>query len=120
MLPLSHHAWLSQDLTDLERADIISPSTSSFTIPVIIVPQKKNSPTNDISYRTVVDFRKISEQLEYWSFPLKRSDTIFSKLYGAKFFSTLDITYGYYSIIVIKDGRKCTIFNTECGNYKFL
>ena len=44
-LPLKHHAWLRQELTDLEKAGIISPSTSNFASPVIIVPKKKDPAT---------------------------------------------------------------------------
>ena len=49
---------------EIERAGIISPSISNFASPVIIVP-KKDFPTHEISYRMVVDLRKINEQLKY-------------------------------------------------------
>ena len=44
MLPLCHHALLWQTLADLEKAGIISPSTSNFAISVIIVPETKTQP----------------------------------------------------------------------------
>ena len=39
---LRHHAWLRQEVTDLKKARIISPSTSNFANPVIIAPKKKD------------------------------------------------------------------------------
>ena len=47
-LPLRHPAWLRQELTDLEKAGIISPSTSNFASPVIIVPKKKEPTRHEI------------------------------------------------------------------------
>ena len=67
MLLLRHHAWLQKELIDLESVSIISPSTLIFASPIIIVPKKKDPTTNEIAYRMVIDFRKINEQLEYWS-----------------------------------------------------
>ena len=48
-LPLSHHAWLRQELRDLEKVGIISPSTSNFASPIIIVPKKKDPTTHKIT-----------------------------------------------------------------------
>ena len=42
---------------------------------IIIVPKKKEPSTYEVTYRMVVGFRKISEQLEYWSYPLMRIES---------------------------------------------
>ena len=44
-LPLRHHTWPRQQLTDLEKAGIISPSTSNFASSVIIA-LKRNTHLN--------------------------------------------------------------------------
>ena len=88
-LPLRHNAWLQQELTDLEKVGIISPSTSNFASLVIIVPKKKEPTIHKITYRMVVDFRKMNEQLEYWSYPFMCSNRILSKLNGSKLFFNL-------------------------------
>ena len=67
-----------------------------------------------------VDFRKIHEQLEYWSYPFMRIDRIFSKLHRTKLFSTLDVRSGYNNITMVEHGRKYTAFTTEYGKYEFL
>ena len=41
MLHLQYHAWLQQELTDLERAGIISQSISNFASLIIIAPKKE-------------------------------------------------------------------------------
>ena len=45
---------------------------------------------------------------------------IFSKPYGAKLFSTLDVQSGYYNITVDEHSRKSTAFTTEYRKYEFL
>ena len=47
-LPICHHAWLRQELTDLDNAGI-SPCFSNFESPVITVSKKKCCSTHDIS-----------------------------------------------------------------------
>ena len=119
-LPLRHHAWLRQELTDLEKAGTISPSTLKFASPVIIVPKQKDPVKLEITYRMVVNFRKMNEQLEYWSYPLMHIDRIFSKLNGSKLFSTFDVISGYYNITIAEESRQYTAFTTAYGKYEFL
>ena len=119
-LPLRHHAWLRQELTDLEKAGIISLSTSDFASQVIIAHKKKDPTTHEITFKMVVGFRKMNEQLEYWSYPLMCIDIIFSKLNGSKLFSTLAVRSRYYNITIAEDSRQYTAFTTEYGKYEFL
>ena len=44
-LPLEHHTWLRKEWMDLEKAGIISPSTSHFASSSIIIPEKKGQCT---------------------------------------------------------------------------
>ena len=57
MLPLWYDTWLQQELNDVEKAGIISPSTSNFAGLDIIVSKKKDPTTYEITYRMVVNFR---------------------------------------------------------------
>ena len=50
-LVLQHHTWLKQELTELERAGIITPSTWDFERSVIMVPKKKEPLIHEISYK---------------------------------------------------------------------
>ena len=115
---LQCHAWLQQEQNSLERTGIIS--TSNFASPIIIVPKKYDPSTKKISYRMVVDFRKIKQQHKYWSHPVMSIDRIFSKVYGPRLFLTLDVRSVYYNITVAEDSRKYTTFTTEYGKYEFL
>ena len=96
------------------------PSTSNFASPVFIVSKIKDPNTYEITHRMVVNFRKMNDQLECWSYPLMCIDRIFSKLNGSKLFSTLDARSGYYNITIAEDGRQYAAFTTEYGKYEFL
>ena len=85
-----------------------------------LVPKKKNPTTHEITYRIVLDFRNINEQLKYWSYPLRCIDRIFSKLTGSKLFSTLDVRSAYYKITIAEDSRQYTAFTMEYRKYEFL
>ena len=106
-------------MTKLERTGIILSSIFNFKSPVIIFP-KKNPSAHGISYRNVVDFRKMNEQLEYLSYQLMKMDTSFSKLHGTKLFSTLDVRSNSFDITIAKDSRISTAFTTEYGQHEFL
>ena len=86
---------------------------------IIIVPKKTDHSTHQVTYKMVVDSRKINEQLKFWSYSLMRIDSIFSRLH-AKLFLTLHVRSSYYNIIVAEDSRKYISFSKEYGRYEFL
>ena len=110
---------------DQERADWLRKrrhyiqSTSNFASTIVIVAKKKD-PSTPVIYRMVLDFRKINEQITYWSYPLMWIDRILSECHGTKLFFTLDVRFSYYNITVAKCSHKCTAFTTKYGRYEFL
>ena len=101
-----------EELTELERTGIISLPIPNFISPVIIVPKKKYPSTHEIAFKMVIDFRKINEQLIYWSYPLMRIDRFFFlKIAWSKII--LDIT-------LPEDSMKYIAFITEYSKYEFL
>ena len=48
----------------------------------------KDPSTHEVTYKRVVNFRKINEHLDYLFYLLKKIDRISSKLYGTKLFFT--------------------------------
>ena len=78
-----------------------------------------------------IDFRKLNElQPEVWHVdsetrgnislvPLQKIDEMYSRLRGAKVFSTLDLRSGYYHISLSESSKAKTAFVTPFGKYQF-
>ena len=85
---------LKRQLDQLLKDDKISPSTSPYGAPVLFVKKK------DGKLRMCID-------------------ELFDRLHGAKVFSKLDLTSGYYQIAIDPKDRYKTAFRTRYGHYEF-
>ncbi len=73
----------------------------------------------DGSTRYCVDFRKLNEVTVGDSFRIPRIDDSLRALHGAKIFTTLDFTKGYWQVPVKESEREKTAFSCHRGLYKF-
>ena len=129
-LPLKHYDWVRKEITQLERADIITKSISPWASPVVIVP-KKTIPGAPPERRMCVDFRRLNGQLPKVQntsggkgcislVPLPKIDELYAKLKGHKYFSTLDLRSGYYHIGLSESAKPKTAFVVSgMGKYQF-
>ena len=128
-LALKHHRWIQEEIETLERAGIITKSMSPWASPIVIVPKKSQLGTP--KKRLCIDFRKINDLQQkvitegkskgcLSLIPLPKIDEMYTKLKGAKFFSTIDLRSGYYHIALGKDSRAKTAFVTPFHKYEFL
>jgi hypothetical protein len=106
-------ADLKELLQQLLKDGKISPSTSPYGAPVLFVKKK------DGSLRMCIDYRALNSQTVKNRYALPRIDKLFNRLHGAKVFSKIDLTSGYWQIAIAKRDRPKTAFRTRYGHYEF-
>jgi len=70
--------------------------------------------------RGVVDYRALNRITKRNNAPIPRSDEMFDRIGGAKFFSRLDLKTGFHQIRVRDIDVEKTAFNTKYGQFEFL
>ena len=128
-LPLKHYDWVHQEIETLEKSGVIERSLSRWASPVIVVP-KKSAPDEPLRRRLCVNYRKVNAlQPEVKRtdkgtgclslYPLPKIDKMFSKLGGARIFSTIDLRSGYYHIGLTRESRAKSAFIVPMGKWQF-
>ena len=87
-------------INDMLEAGIISPSSSAWSSPIVIVPKRDNT------IRVCIDYRQLNKTLVKDSYPLPRIDDIFATLGKTKFFTSIDLKSGYHNIAVAPQDRE--------------
>ena len=71
------------------------------------------------SIRFCVDYRKVNEASCFDTYPMPRVDELLDRLGTARFFSTLDLTKGYWKIPLLPESKEKTSFSAPDGLYQF-
>lgn len=77
------------------------------------------SKKKDESWRFCVDYRKLNKITKKDVYPLPRIDDTLDCLYGAEYFSCIDLRSGYWQISVDESDREKTAFITPDGLFEF-
>lgn len=107
-LPVVH-----MEIQNMLDAGIISPSTSAWASPLLMVKKK------DGTLRPVIDYRKLNKLTKPDPFPMPRIDDLIDGLSAATYISTLDLTKGYWQVPVAETSREKTAFVAPMGKYQF-
>ena len=91
----------------------IQPSHSPYGAPILFVPKK------DGGLRMCVDYRALNKQTVKNRYPLPRIDDLLDTLYGAKYFSALDLQQAYHQVRLIPEDIPKTAFITHKGQYEY-
>jgi transposase InsO family protein len=92
---------------------IIRVSSSPYAAAIVMTLKK------DGSLRLCIDYRWLNKITIKDKFPLPRIDDTIEALYGARYFSTLDLISGYWQIEIDEADKHKTAFICELGLFEF-
>lgn len=98
-------------LMKMEKAGVIHPSKSLYTSLVVVVTKK------DGSLQLCIDYQKLNLCSTRDAFPLPRIEAL-EALEQAKYFSTLNLTSGYWQVEVVELDKHKTAFITPMGLFE--
>ena len=112
-IPLSKQDATRTEVQRMRDLGIIEPSSSPWASPVVLVDKK------DGSTRFCVDYRRVNEVTKKDSNPLPRIDSTLDALAGAGWFSTLDLTNGYWQVEMEPADKEKTAFCMDSSLWQF-
>ena len=104
------------ELDRMEKAGIISPVTEATEWCAPMVPVVKQKTGN---VRICVDYKQLNKQVMRPHCMLPNLDDIAPKLVGAKYFSVVDASSGFYQIPLSRESSLLTTFITPYGRYAY-
>ena len=100
-------------LDDMLSQGVIEPACGPWSSPIVLVSKK------DGSSRFCVDFRKVNDLTIKDAHPIPRIDDTLDALSGSRWFSTLDLTSGYWQVEMEEADKEKTAFSTYRGLFQF-
>lgn len=109
----SEHKILAQDVEKYLKMGVIEPCNGPWSSPPLYAPKK----TGEL--RFCVNYRDLNKKTIGDVYPLPNISDMMDVMSGAKYFSILDATSGYWQISIKKKDRPKTGFTTREGLFQF-
>ena len=113
-MPIHHKKDLQEKIDALMDKQLISPCHSPYSAPAMLVPKKNGK------LRLVIDYRQLNNQTIKSCWPIPSIEEIFDTLEGSAYFTTIDMSWGFYQIPMDENSQEYTAFSTPFGSFKWL
>ena len=111
-LPYAKRGETREEIKNMMDIGIVRESSSPYASPLVVVKKK------DGSNRMCVDYRKLN--LHSYGRRSSANDYLFGKLGKYQYYSTIDLSKGYWQILIAEEDLHKTAFVTPDGCYEFL
>ena len=108
-LSVNEASEVERQLADYLKRGFIQPSSSPWASPILLVKKK------DGSMRMCVDYRGLNAVTTKNKYPLPCIDELFDQLRGARYFSKIDLRFGYHQLRIRPEDVTKTAFRTRFG-----
>lgn len=105
---------LKEYLDDLLSKGYIRPSNSPYGSPVLFAKKK------DGSLRLCVDYRRLNAITIRDKYAIPNMTGLLDRLTNAKFFTKIDLRWGYHQIRIAEESIPLTAFRTRYGSYEWV
>jgi len=106
---------IKKQIEQMLKADIIQESTSPYSAPVTLA-YKRDEGTKT---RFCVDYRKLNQITRTDSEPLPLINSVLDRLLQAKYFSNIDMSSGYWHVLISPQDYEKLAFTTTFGLYEW-
>lgn len=120
-IPPTQYEKLRQVLDEMEEREIIRKCSSEFASPLVLVSKKTGDLRicNDFRWLNAPYHKRTIKDAHPLPHPLPHPADALAALGGNAFFSTMDLTSGYYNVEVHEEDRKYTAFSSPFGLYEY-
>ncbi|KMQ81403.1 retrovirus-like pol polyprotein [Lasius niger] len=113
LVPFAQREMMTTIIGDLLKYGIIERSKSTHAASAILVPKANGE------RRLCVDYRALNAVTIKKRYPMPIVEEQLAKLSGNVYFTTLDMTSGYYQVPMDKKSKNLTAFMAPDGLYEF-
>ena len=113
-MPMHFKTDLQEKLDKFVEHELIEPCHSPYSAPAMLVP------TRNGKLRLVIDYRQLNKQTIKPCWPEPSIQEIFDTLESSCYFSTNDMSRGFYQFPMEEANQDYTAFSTPFGSYKWL
>ena len=113
-MPLHYKDDLQEKIDAFLEKKLITPCHSPYSAPAMLVPKKNGK------LRLVIDYRQLNKQTIKSCWPIPSIEEIFDTLEGSEYFTTIDMSWGFYQLPMAEESQDYTAFSTPFGSFKWL
>ena len=113
--PYALRGILKDQIDEFLRCGIIEPSNSPYSSSIVMVRKRDTS-----EYRLTCDWRKLNSITRKDRYPGMLFNDVIDALYGAQYFSVIDLHNAYFQINLRKSDRCLSAFTCFYGHFQFI